>query len=66
MFGFQEPASVLFSILNFYAHVMMYRKFRREIKSSMPMSLVWTYFTVVSINYLVEFSKYLITIKKNL
>ncbi|XP_008548871.1 post-GPI attachment to proteins factor 3 isoform X1 [Microplitis demolitor] len=50
MFGFQEPASVIFSILNFYAHIMMYRKFRREIKSSMPMSLIWTYFTVVCLN----------------
>ncbi|XP_034941578.1 post-GPI attachment to proteins factor 3 [Chelonus insularis] len=50
MFGLQEPASMIFSLMNFYAHFVMYNKFRQEVKSSMPMSLIWTYFTIVCLN----------------
>ncbi|XP_024942266.1 post-GPI attachment to proteins factor 3 [Cephus cinctus] len=45
--GLQEPASVLFSLLNFQIHFTMYRKFQREVRSSAPMSMVWTYFSLI-------------------
>ncbi|XP_011297177.1 post-GPI attachment to proteins factor 3 [Fopius arisanus] len=48
--GLQEPASVIFSVLNLYGHFTMYRRFRREIRSSYPMSLMWTYLAVVCMN----------------
>lgn len=46
-FGLQEPASVLFSLLNFYAHVKMYNSFRKNVHPSAPMFYVWTYFMTV-------------------
>ncbi|XP_033230756.1 post-GPI attachment to proteins factor 3-like isoform X1 [Belonocnema kinseyi] len=46
-FGLQEPASVLFSLLNFYAHVRMYNTFRKNVHPSNPMFYVWTYFMIV-------------------
>ncbi|KAK0178531.1 hypothetical protein PV327_007412 [Microctonus hyperodae] len=50
MCGFQEPASVIFSLLNFYAHIIMYKKLRKEIRFSMPMTYIWSYFTIVCLN----------------
>ncbi|XP_043273068.1 post-GPI attachment to proteins factor 3 isoform X2 [Venturia canescens] len=50
IYGFQEPASVIFSIFNFWAHVLMYIRFRKETRPGSPMALLWTYFTVVCLN----------------
>lgn len=48
LFGMQEPASVIFSLLNFAMHVRLLRKFRREVRPDSPcyklahiFSLVW-------------------------
>ncbi|KAL6258906.1 hypothetical protein P5V15_010850 [Pogonomyrmex californicus] len=50
LLGCQEPASVLFSILNFYAHWIMYRKFRRKIDRANPMFYTWIYFSIICLN----------------
>ncbi|XP_012262614.1 post-GPI attachment to proteins factor 3 [Athalia rosae] len=50
MLGLQEPASVFFSVLNFLAHFMMYKRFRKEVRPSNPMYSAWTYFSVVCMN----------------
>ncbi|CAL1689111.1 unnamed protein product [Lasius platythorax] len=50
LFGCQEPASVLFSVLNFYAHWVMYQKFRRRIDRTNPMFYVWGYFSIICLN----------------
>lgn len=47
-FGIQEPASVIFSIWNFYEHAKYYLKFKKEVRSTAPLFFVWTWFTVVS------------------
>lgn len=47
LFGCQEPASVIFSILNFYAHITMYWKFKKKYGSTYPMFYIWTYFSLV-------------------
>jgi len=36
LFGMQEPASVIFSVLNFVMHLRLLRKFRREVRSDSP------------------------------
>jgi len=48
--GLQEPASVLFSILNLYAHATCYFKFKKEIRSTSPMFFVWTWFTAICLH----------------
>ncbi|XP_078050843.1 per1-like protein PGAP3 [Augochlora pura] len=48
--GCQEPASVIFSIMNLYAHVTMYWKFKKKSRVSDPMFYVWTYFSMVCIH----------------
>ncbi|XP_076296301.1 per1-like protein PGAP3 [Lasioglossum baleicum] len=48
--GCQEPASVVFSILNLHGHVSMYWKFKRKARASDPMFYIWTYFSVVCIH----------------
>ncbi|KAG5326301.1 PGAP3 factor, partial [Pseudoatta argentina] len=50
LFGCQEPASVLFSILNLCAHWIMYRKFKRRIDQTNPMFYAWTYFNIICLN----------------
>ncbi|KAL2733341.1 post-GPI attachment to proteins factor 3 [Vespula maculifrons] len=50
IFGCQEPASVLFSIFNFYAHWVLYRKFKRIVNSKYPMFYIWTYFSFICLN----------------
>jgi len=44
----QEPASVLFSILNGLPHIYMIFKFRQTISASTPMYIVWHIYAVVS------------------
>lgn len=45
--GIQEPASVLFSLLNLIVHWKMMRKFRDEVRSDSPMYYVWHVFCAV-------------------
>lgn len=40
-FGIQEPASVIFSLLNLIVHWKMLRKFRENVRSDSPMYYVW-------------------------
>ncbi|XP_076754407.1 per1-like protein PGAP3 [Xylocopa sonorina] len=46
-FGCQEPASVIFSILNFYSHAAMYWKFKRKYGFTYPMFYIWTYLSMI-------------------
>ncbi|KAF5288752.1 hypothetical protein FQR65_LT11951 [Abscondita terminalis] len=50
MLGLQEPASVVFSLMNFYIHLKMIMKFRSKVNSNTPMYLLWHIFCVVSLN----------------
>ncbi|XP_012219676.1 post-GPI attachment to proteins factor 3 [Linepithema humile] len=50
LFGCQEPASVLFSILNFCAHWKMFQKFRRKVDPTSPMFYPWAYFSIICLN----------------
>ncbi|KAG7208527.1 hypothetical protein KM043_014746 [Ampulex compressa] len=50
IFGCQEPASVIFSLLNFYGHMTMYWKFKKKVRSSYPMFYIWTYFNIICLN----------------
>lgn len=46
--GFQEPASVVFSIFNFLAHFKMIQRFRKEVRKDSPCYKVWHIFAGVS------------------
>ncbi|XP_020290926.1 post-GPI attachment to proteins factor 3 [Pseudomyrmex gracilis] len=50
LFGCQEPASVLFSLLNFYAHWKMFREFKNNVDSAWPMFHAWRYFSFICLN----------------
>ncbi|KAJ9588908.1 hypothetical protein L9F63_017786, partial [Diploptera punctata] len=50
IFGIQEPASVLFSIFNFAAHLMMLREFRKQVRKTSPMYWLWTFYNVICLN----------------
>lgn len=49
-YGIQEPASVVFSILNGLGHLWMWRRFRRLVPRSAPHYLIWKGQAVLSIN----------------
>ncbi|XP_056648960.1 post-GPI attachment to proteins factor 3 [Diorhabda sublineata] len=48
--GMQEPASVIFSLLNAFVHVKMIKKFRREVRSDSPLIWLWHAFFIVSVH----------------
>ena len=48
--GLQEPASVIFSILNLIPHILMQIKFRKSVTKLAPMFSIWTLYGLVSIN----------------
>ncbi|KAH8253532.1 hypothetical protein KR032_005908 [Drosophila birchii] len=50
LLGMQEPASVLFSALNFAVHLRMLRKFRREVRPDSPCYMLTHIFGVTSLN----------------
>ncbi|KAH0951887.1 hypothetical protein HN011_001525 [Eciton burchellii] len=50
LFGCQEPASVLFSIVNFYVHWTMQSKFKRRVNHTNPMFYAWAYFNIICLN----------------
>lgn len=50
IFGMQEPASVIFSILNLLGHFIGLRKFRSEISSGTPYYVMWHIFAWICMN----------------
>ncbi|XP_071749045.1 post-GPI attachment to proteins factor 3 [Lepeophtheirus salmonis] len=50
LFGIQEPASVLASILNLIPHVYLIMKYREAVNPRTHMYQVWTLYALVSIN----------------
>lgn len=50
VFGIQEPASVIFSILNLVGHVKGIRKFRKEVSPNAPYWHMWHVFAGICIN----------------
>ncbi|XP_022227796.1 post-GPI attachment to proteins factor 3 [Drosophila obscura] len=50
MLGMQEPASVIFSILNFIMHLRMLSKFRREVRPDSPCYMLAHIFGVTCLN----------------
>ncbi|KAG5896514.1 hypothetical protein JTB14_020487 [Gonioctena quinquepunctata] len=48
--GMQEPASVLFSLLNGCIHIKMLHKFRVEVRPDSPLTWLWHAFSVVSVH----------------
>lgn len=55
----QEPASAVFSLLNFYAHLKMLQKFRGAVRSDSPLYWLWHIFALVRnlllLSFLVSF-----------
>ncbi|GLV34388.1 Post-GPI attachment to proteins 3 [Carabus blaptoides fortunei] len=50
VYGVQEPASVLFSLLNMYAHYTMFKRFKKSVRSDAPYYWLWLSFSAVCIN----------------
>lgn len=50
LFGMQEPASVIFSLLNAYVHIKMMRKFREKVRPNSPLVWLWNVFFIVSVH----------------
>jgi hypothetical protein len=50
VFGMQEPASVLFSLLNLYAHWAGAQKFRRRVPEDQPLRKYYLAYAYVSMN----------------
>jgi len=50
LLGMQEPASVIFSCLNFAMHLRMLRKFRREVRPDSPCYMLTHIFAVVGLS----------------
>ena len=50
IFGMQEPAAAIFSMMNLFAHVHLLRRFHKKIPSDAPMRNVWIIYGFVSIN----------------
>lgn len=48
--GFQEPASVIFSALNFYAHWRGLTKFRQHARPDSPLYMHWHAFAFICLN----------------
>jgi post-GPI attachment to proteins factor 3 len=48
--GIQEPASVVFSALNFYIHLKCLMQFRNSVRADSPFYKVWHVFSIISLN----------------
>uniref|UniRef100_A0A224XSD8 Post-GPI attachment to proteins factor 3 n=1 Tax=Panstrongylus lignarius TaxID=156445 RepID=A0A224XSD8_9HEMI len=48
--GIQEPASTLFSLLNFGLHAKSFSKFLKDVRYSNPMYKVWIAYALISMN----------------
>ncbi|XP_060528949.1 post-GPI attachment to proteins factor 3 [Cylas formicarius] len=47
IFGIQEPASVVFSLLNLYVHIKMIQKFRKVVRPDSPLFWLWHVFCLI-------------------
>ncbi|KAH1003025.1 hypothetical protein HUJ05_010974 [Dendroctonus ponderosae] len=45
--GIQEPASMLFSLLNLFMHLMLLHKFRNEVRAGAPLRWLWLFYGAV-------------------
>ncbi|CAO1303095.1 unnamed protein product [Diamesa hyperborea] len=50
LLGVQEPASVVFSALNFYVHYKMLQEFRSEVRPDSPLYKLWHGFSLICMN----------------
>jgi hypothetical protein len=50
LFGIQEPASAIFSVLNGFSHILMLRYFRSKVTSAAPMFYIWHIYSLSAIN----------------
>ncbi|XP_065569687.1 post-GPI attachment to proteins factor 3-like isoform X2 [Artemia franciscana] len=50
IFGIQEPASTLFSLLNLYSHVKMIRTFRGDASRNTPFFYFWHIYFLICVN----------------
>lgn len=48
--GMQEPASVIFSALNFLVHYMMLQEFRKSVRKTAPLYKMWISFSAICLN----------------
>jgi hypothetical protein len=48
--GIQEPASVMFSLLNFWSHFIGYKQVRRRLSASHPMRPFYLLWSILSMN----------------
>ena len=65
IFGMQEPAAAIFSMMNLFAHVHLLRRFHQKIPSDAPMRNVWIIYGFVSINAWVSINyTFLQTVRK--
>uniref|UniRef100_A0AAR5PNF3 Post-GPI attachment to proteins factor 3 n=1 Tax=Dendroctonus ponderosae TaxID=77166 RepID=A0AAR5PNF3_DENPD len=48
--GIQEPASMLFSLLNLFMHLMLLHKFRNEVRAGAPLRWLWLFYGAVCCN----------------
>lgn len=48
--GMQEPASVIFSALNFLVHYKMLQEFRRSVRPTAPLFKMWHSFSFICLN----------------
>lgn len=55
LLGLQEPASVAFSLLNLLTNLVMFNRFKEQIRFTLPSCNIWSLYTLV--NYIL-FIKY--------
>lgn len=48
VFGIQEPASTVFSLLNLYAHISMLKQMKSELRPDTPLRWLWFLYGLVS------------------
>ncbi|XP_049777426.1 post-GPI attachment to proteins factor 3 [Schistocerca cancellata] len=48
--GVQEPASFIFSVMNFVSHLLMLRRFHKEVRRDSPMYWFWHVYGAVCLN----------------
>ncbi|XP_027839791.1 post-GPI attachment to proteins factor 3 [Aphis gossypii] len=50
LLGLQEPASVAFSLLNLFTNLIMFNRFKEQIRFTLPSCNIWSLYTLVSAN----------------
>lgn len=49
LLGLQEPASVAFSLLNLLSNLVMFNRFKEQIRFTLPSCNIWFIYTLVSL-----------------